>query len=174
MTVFVALLRAVNVGGTGKLPMADLRAIAERQGFRDVATYIQSGNLVFRTELTRQEAQARLEEALAAHFGRSADVFLRTAEELQSLSGRIPFADAAPNQVLITFLPEEASADALEHMIAPDGEQAAVLGSEIAVHFPNGMGRSKLKLPAVKPGTARNLNTVHKLLEMARQLEGAA
>lgn len=173
MTVFVALLRAVNVGGTGKLPMADLRAMAEEQGFRDVATYIQSGNLIFTTELTRQEARARLEEALAGHFGKSSRVLLRTAEELQSLSARNPFADAVPNQVLITFLPEEAPADALEHMVAPDGEEAAVLGSEIAVHFPNGMGRSKMKLPALKPGTARNLNTVRKLLEMARQLEGA-
>jgi len=169
MTVFVALLRAVNVGGTGKLPMAELRALAEKEGFTDAATYIQSGNLVFRSTLSRADVQARLETALSRYFGKPQTVLLRTADELEDLCARSPFPDAAPNRILITFLSEPAPAGALEDMVAPDGEQAEILGSEIAVHYPNGQGRSKLKLPALKPGTVRNLNTVRKLLEMARE-----
>ncbi len=169
MTVFVALLRAVNVGGTGKLPMADLRSMAEEIGFENVATYIQSGNLVFSTGLPAEDALARLTEVLTRYFGKTPGVLLRSLPELEALCARMPFPDATPSQLLVTFLPEEASMGALEGMCAPDGEEAVVLGSEIVVHYPNGQGRSKLKLPALKPGTARNVNTVRKLLEMARE-----
>ncbi|WP_428648050.1 DUF1697 domain-containing protein [Roseibium sp.] len=168
MTVFVALLRAVNVGGTGKLPMADLRAMAEKLCFENIATYIQSGNLVFSTDLGASAARARLDEALTGHFGKSPGVILRSLSELEALCGRMPFQDASPSQVLVTFLPEEAPSNALEDMVAPDGEEAVVLGTEIVVHYPKGMGRSKLKFPSLKPGTARNVNTVRKLLDMAK------
>lgn len=169
MTVFVALLRAVNVGGTGKLPMADLRAMAEKLGFDNVATYIQSGNLVFTSERAPEEVLAGLDDVLTTRFGKSPGIMLRTLDELEALCARMPFQDAQPNQALVTFLPEAASSDALDHMVAADGEEAVVLGSEIVVHYPTGQGRSKLKLPALKPGTARNLNTVRKLLELARE-----
>ncbi|MCK7614317.1 DUF1697 domain-containing protein [Roseibium sediminicola] len=169
MAVFVALLRAVNVGGTGKLPMADLRAMAEALGFDNIATYIQSGNLVFTSDLAAEEVLAGLDDALTAHFGKSPGIMLRALDELEALYARMPFQDAQPSQVLVTFLQEETAPDALEHMVAADGEEAVVLGSEIVVHYPNGQGRSKLKLPALKPGTARNLNTVRKLLELARE-----
>lgn len=169
MTVFVALLRAVNVGGTGKLPMADLRALAEKLGFEQVATYIQSGNLVFATGMKREEVFAGLDDALTSYFGKSPGIMLRSLDELETLCVRMPFGDAQPNRVLITFLPGDVPSDALDHMVAPDGEKAMVLGREIVVHYPDGQGRSKLKLRALKPGTARNLNTVRKLLELARE-----
>jgi len=169
MTVFIALLRAVNVGGTGKLPMADLRAMAEKLGFEQVATYIQSGNLVFSSDLPEEEVHVRLTEALSGYFGKAASVILRTSSDFEELIENIPFPDALPNQLLVTFLQEEAAADTLDGLVAPDGEEALVLGREIFIHFPKGMGASKLKLPAWKIGTARNLNTVRKLLEMARE-----
>ncbi|MHA7775847.1 DUF1697 domain-containing protein [Roseibium sp. M-1] len=172
MTVFIALLRAVNVGGTGKLPMADLRAMAQELGFEKVSTYIQSGNLVFSSDLPGEEVHVRLTEALTAYLGKPASVILRTSAEFEDLDANMPFQDALPNQLLITFLSGEAAADALDGLVAPSGEEAAIRGREIFVHFPNGMGGSKMKLPALKSGTGRNLNTVRKLLEMAREKVG--
>lgn len=169
MTVFIALLRAVNVGGTGKLPMADLRAMAEKIGLEDAATYIQSGNLVFSTDLAAQDVHTRLTEALTGYFGKTPGVILRTLPDLESLCAQIPFPEASPKRVLVTFLPNAAPPDALAAMVAPDGEEAVVLETEIVVRYPDGLGRSKLKFPALKPGTARNLNTVRKLLELARE-----
>ncbi|WEX78336.1 DUF1697 domain-containing protein [Sinorhizobium numidicum] len=171
MPVYVALLRAVNVGGTGTLPMAELGAICEGLGFTDVRTYIQSGNVIFRSELAEAEVQKRLEDALAAKMGKAPGVVLRSRRELEAIAANAPFPDAKPNFLLITFLPQPPPADALDKLVAPDGEQVQIDGREIYIQFPNGSGRSKLKLPALKPGTARNLNTVRKLAEMAAALE---
>ncbi|SCB21047.1 DUF1697 domain-containing protein [Rhizobium multihospitium] len=171
MTVFIALLRAVNVGGTGLLPMADLKALCEAIGFTDVRTYIQSGNVVFRAEADEATVQARLEEALAAKMGKSPGVILRSRQALERVAENSPFPHAKPNYLLVTFLQEAAPKDALEKLVAPSGEEVHIAGREIYVHYPDGSGRSKLKLPALKAGTSRNLNTVRKLAEMARELE---
>ena len=171
MPVHVALLRAVNVGGTGMLPMADLKILCEDLGFTDVRTYIQSGNVLFRSELCESEVQKRLEEALTAKMGKTPGVLIRSRRELEAVAAKAAFPDAKPNFLLIAFLPEPPPADALEKLVAPDGEEVKIDGREIYIHYPNGAGRSKLKLPALKPGTARNLNTVRKLAELAAALE---
>ncbi|AGB70464.1 MULTISPECIES: DUF1697 domain-containing protein [Rhizobium] len=171
MTVFVALLRAVNVGGTGMLSMADLKALCEEIGFQDVRTYIQSGNVVFRAGEDEATVQARLEKALAAKMGKSPGVILRSREALERAADNSPFPHAKPNYLLVTFLQEAAPEDALTKLVAPGGEEVHIAGLEIYVHYPDGSGRSKLKLPALKAGTSRNLNTVRKLAEMARELE---
>ncbi|WP_026618629.1 DUF1697 family protein [Ensifer sp. WSM1721] len=171
MPVYVALLRAVNVGGTGTLPMAELKAVCERLGFADVKTYIQSGNVLFRSELSETDVQAGLESALAERMGKAPGVLLRSRRELDAVVSKAPFPHAKPNFLLVTFLPEPPAADALEKLVAPDGEEVQVRGREIYIHYPDGSGRSKLKLPALKPGTARNLNTVRKLAEMAAAME---
>ncbi|TIX89792.1 DUF1697 domain-containing protein [Rhizobium sp. P44RR-XXIV] len=171
MTVFVALLRAVNVGGTGTLPMAELKVLCEEIGFTDVKTYIQSGNLLFRSDEAEATVKARLEEALARKMGKSPGVILRSRRELETAAESSPFPNAKPNYLLVTFLPEAAPKDALDKLAAPGGEEVQVAGREIYIHYPDGSGRSKLKLPALKAGTARNLNTVRKLAEMARELE---
>ncbi|ENN86177.1 hypothetical protein RHSP_33595 [Rhizobium freirei PRF 81] len=171
MAVFVALLRAVNVGGTGTLPMAELKALCEEIGFTDVKTYIQSGNVLFRSEEDEKTVQARLEEALTRHMGTSPGVILRSRGALESAADHSPFPHAKPNYLLISFLPDAAPRDALDKLVAPGGEEVHIAGREIYVHYPDGSGRSKLKLPALKAGTSRNLNTVRKLAEMARELE---
>ncbi|MGO8073683.1 DUF1697 domain-containing protein [Rhizobium leguminosarum] len=171
MTVFVALLRAVNVGGTGALPMAELKAICEGLGFSDVKTYIQSGNVLFRADEAEKRVEERLDEALGKKMGKRPGVMVRSRKELDSIVADAPFPDAKPNFLLVYFLPEKPPGDALEKMVAPDGEEAKLAGREIYVHYPNGSGRSKLKLPALKPGTSRNLNTVRKLADMAAALE---
>jgi uncharacterized protein (DUF1697 family) len=171
MPVYVALLRAVNVGGTGALPMAELRAICERIGFSDVKTYIQSGNVLFRSQEAEAAVRRRLESALAETMGKSPGVILRSRKELDAAAEGSPFPHAKPNFLLVSFLPEPPPADALDSLSAPDGEEVKIVGREIYIHYPNGSGRSKLKLPALKPGTSRNLNTTRKLAEMAAALE---
>jgi uncharacterized protein (DUF1697 family) len=171
MTVYIALLRAVNVAGT-TLPMTELKSICENLGFADVKTYIQSGNVLFRSDEAEAKVADKLDEALGRKFGKKPGVMVRSTQELEAIVENAPFPEAKPNFLLVHFLPEKAAKDALDKMVAPDGEEAVVAGREIYVHYPIGSGKSKLKLPALKPGTSRNLNTVRKLAEMARVMEG--
>ena len=171
MTVYVALLRAINVGGTGKLPMAELKAVCEKLGFSNVKTYIQSGNVLFRADEAEADVEQKLDDALGKLLGKKPGVMLRSRKELEAIAANSPFPNAKPNYLLVSFLPEAAPDDALDRMVAPDGEEAVLAGREIYVHFPIGSGKSKLKLPALKPGTTRNLNTVRKLAEMAGAME---
>jgi uncharacterized protein (DUF1697 family) len=171
MAVYVALLRAVNVGGTGSLPMTELKAICEELGFADAKTYIQSGNVLFRSDEAEKVVEEKLDAALGRTMGKRPGVMVRSRKELDAIVANVPFPQAKPNFLLVYFLPEATASDALEKMVAPDGEEAKLAGREIYVHYPNGSGRSKLKLPVLKPGTSRNLNTVRKLAEMAADLE---
>lgn len=169
MPVFVALLRAVNVGGTGKLPMSELRELCEAAGFEKVTTYIQSGNVVFSTRLGKAKVQAKLEAALAAKLGKPVGVHLRTPSELDDIVQRNPFKEAPPNRLLVLFLDRAAPPDALEALVIPGREELEASGREIFIHYPDGQGRSKLKLPFARTATARNLNTVAKLCELSRR-----
>ena len=166
MATFAALLRAVNVGGTGKLPMSELRALCEACGFTEVATYIQSGNVVFRTRLSaaraKKELEARLRQAMGAEHG----AMIRRAGELRSLLDDNPFPDAPPARVLVLFLDRAPAVLDLEQVVSPGREQLAIRGRELVIHYPDGMGKSKLRHPFQKTGTGRNLNTVRKLVEM--------
>jgi uncharacterized protein (DUF1697 family) len=172
MTVHVALLRAINVGGTGKLPMAELKALAEDLGFRDVSTYIQSGNLVLRDAGDAASVAGRLDAALGEKLGKRPGVFVRSPAELDAVLSANPFPDAIPSQLLVTFFAEPLPDEALSGLVAPDGEEVVALGREIYVHYPIGAGRSRLKLPILKLGTARNINTVARLAQLAHALEG--
>ena len=98
MTAFVALLRAVNVGGTGKLPMSDLTRICEAAGFTAVRTYIASGNVVFKSAATESEVKAVLENALRAYAGKPVGVLVRTASEIAEVLARNPFPKAPGNR----------------------------------------------------------------------------
>lgn len=166
MTRYVCLLRAVNVGGTGKLPMAELRAMCEVAGFTDVRTYIASGNVVLRSASTARQVQATLEAAMARYAGKPVAVLVRTAEEMRAVWKRNPFPDGAPNRVIVTFLDRAPTADAIVNISGRADESLALGEREIYVHYGEGMGNSKLKIPAAKAGTARNLNTVATLVEM--------
>ena len=166
MQTYICLLRAVNVGGTGKLPMATLRAMCEAAGFTGVRTYIASGNVVLRSASTALQVQSALEAALAQYAGKPVAVLVRTAAEMADVLAANPFPDAAPNRVAVIFLDQPPPPDALEAVSGQAGEELWLGPREIHVHYRNGMGDSKLKIPAAKAGTARNLNTVAKLVEM--------
>lgn len=167
MQTYVALLRAVNVGGTGKLPMAELRAMCEEAGFAAVRTFIASGNVVFQSALTAARVGAALETRLHAHAGKPVGVLIRTGAEMAAVQAANPFPDAPGNRVVAIFLDEAPPADALEQASGRRGELIALGTREIYVHYGDGMADSRLKIPAARTGTARNMNTVAKLAAMA-------
>ena len=167
MTAFIALLRAVNVGGTGKLPMTDLKAICEAAGFERVQTYIASGNVVFESEQPDIEVKAALEAQLLAYAAKPIAVLVRTAAETAAVLAANPFPDKAPNRTVAIFLSGPPPPDLLDGITGLNGEEILPGRREIYVHYGNGMADSKLKIPAAATGTARNMNTVAKLAEMA-------
>ncbi|MGH9460071.1 MAG: DUF1697 domain-containing protein [Vicinamibacteria bacterium] len=168
MAVFVAFLRAVNVGGTGKLAMSELRELCEDAGFENVATYIQSGNLVLTSKLAAAKVKQKLEAVLKKKMGKPVGVFLRTPAELEAVVGRNPFKRAAPHQLLVLFLDRAPPKNAIASLEIPGREEVKLSGREVFIHYPDGMGRSKLKTPFAETATGRNLNTVRKLVELSR------
>jgi uncharacterized protein (DUF1697 family) len=164
----VALLRAVNVGGRGKVPMAELRDLFEELGHTEVQTYIASGNVVF---AGKPDAQ-RLERAIADRFGVETTVILRTAKQLQAVLGAHPFGKDT-SQTYVTFLVDKPTAAAVKAVhaleIAPD--EARVIGRELYLRFPQGLGRSKTPARVDRAlkvaGTNRNWRTVAKLAELS-------
>lgn len=167
MTTCIALLRAVNVGGTGKLPMAQLRSLVEAAGFSQVRTYIASGNVVFSSGSTPAQAREAIESRLHAHFGRPVDVMLRTHAELAAVLAANPFPAMAPNRTLAIFLHDAPPPDLLQTVSGLAGEVLVPGTREIYVHYPDGMAGSKLKIPAARLGTARNMNTIAQLVRMS-------
>ena len=171
MTSYVALLRAVNVGGTGKMPMQDLVAMCEKLGFTKVKTYIASGNVVFHSRKSEAAVQSALETAMEKYAGKPVGVMVRTPDELQQVLADNPFPKAAPNRVVAIFLASAPPKDALRAVTGQADDEEVALGKrEIYVKYGAGMAHSKLKIPAAKTGTARNMNTVAKLAEMSAAL----
>jgi uncharacterized protein (DUF1697 family) len=170
MTQFIALLRAVNVGGTGKLPMTELKAMCEAAGFEKVKTYIASGNVVFVSPLSETAVKTALEAKLADYAGKQVPVMVRTAGEMETVAQSNPFAEAEPNRVTAIFLDAPPPSDALEQAVGQTVEVCALGAREIYVHYPSGQANTKLRIPAARDGTARNMNTVAKLVEMAAAL----
>lgn len=169
MPRYVALLRAVNVGGTGKLPMTDLEVMCIDAGLTRVETYIASGNVVFDCKAAPTRVKAALEARLLAYAGKPVSVAVRTAPEMAAVLGANPFPHADPKFTYAIFLDRRPPRDALEHAVGRRDEAMRLGDREIFVHYPSGMGRSKLRIPAAKLGTARNMNTIAKLAEIASQ-----
>ena len=171
MTVFVLLLRAINVGGTGKLPMSDLQRLCEKAGFRRVRTYIASGNVVAERDGSETHAKAALEAELRAYAGKPAgkpiSVIVRTGAEMSAVVANNPFPDRSASRTVAIFLDDAPAADALGGVTGQANEEVRLGAREIYVHYPDGIGRSKLRIPAARDGTARNMNTVARLAAMA-------
>lgn len=171
MAGYAALLRAVNVGGTGKLAMSDLKALCVAAGLEEVATYIQSGNVVFRSRRSEASVKKLLEQALEEHMGKPVGVLIRGVEELKALLEANPFPAAAPNRVIVLFLDAAPPPTSLRGVLCPDGEELALSGRHVFVNYPHGLGRSKLKVPFRDMGTGRNLNTVRKLVSLLESMK---
>ena len=167
MKHYIAFLRAVNVGGTGKLPMSELRNMCVALGFTDVSTYIASGNVAFTSCEGKRHVKTALERQLRGYAGKDIGVIVRTPTELAAMLTSNPFTDRDPRRSVVIFLDSKPPADALASLSGQDAEELALGAQEIYVYYANGMGRSKLRIPAARTGTARNLNTIRKMLERA-------
>lgn len=173
MTSYVALLRAVNVGGSGKLPMSELKAIGEACGFQHVRTFIASGNLLFDSDSAESDVEAKIERQLEGFFGKHLPVFVRSAAEMAEVAARNPFADVKPNRVMAHFIAEQPEAAMLEAATGLQGERMALGPRAIYVSYGEGIGSTKLKLPAVREGTARNMNSVAKMAVILADMAAA-
>ena len=166
MTSYIALLRAVNVGGTGKLPMADLRAMATELGYSNVRTFIASGNLLFDSPLSEAEVKAALEARLEAYAGKPVPVFVRTAAEMAAVGAANPFPDAHGSRLMVFFYDAAPPADLLDLVRGQAGERLSLGLRELYVDYGEGIRFTKLKIPGSANGTGRNMNTVIKLAKM--------
>lgn len=181
--VWVALLRGVNVGGRNRIHMTALKELHERLGFTDVATYIQSGNVVFRGPDADAWGMARkVEKAIADEFGHQVHVILRAGEELQRIATSNPFLEdrgCDPSKLHVTFLASAPAPGKAGSLRAPEGRgDALVVGArDIFLHCPGGYGRSALTNDRLEralrvQATTRNWNTVCVLADMAGRLRG--
>jgi uncharacterized protein (DUF1697 family) len=168
MTAYVALLRAVNLFGR-PLKMADLKRIAEELGLQSPRTFIASGNLLFASEKSEDAVKAVLEKAIEGHMGKPIGVMVRTAREMAAVATASPFADEPGNRVVAIFLDAPPPKEAIEQAKNVADERMALGEREIYVHYPSGQGQSKLRIPAAAAGTARNMYTVAKLAELAKE-----
>ena len=166
MPTFVALLRAVNVLGAGQIAMADLKVLCTEAGFAAVRTYIASGNVILESRMSAPRIKATLESALKEHLGKPIGVHVRSASELADVLARNPFPRKAPDRTMAVFLDRPLKSDALDEMRGRRNEEVRLSGRELFVHYPDGQGRSRLIIPQAKTGTARNMNTVAKLVEL--------
>src|SRR5262245_33584827 len=173
---WVALLRGVNLGAHNKVPMAGLRHLMTDIGAEDVKTYVQSGNVVFRSALARAELARRIEREISVRFGVDADVVLCTKSELARIVAGNPFAEdeSEPTRLHVTFLAEAPDrgrmADLEGEEFAPDRFQ--VTRAAVYLHTPKGYGRSKLSNTYFERklgvrATTRNWRTVTTLAELA-------
>lgn len=177
MTVWVALFRAVNIGGHNKLPMAGLARLLEDLGCRDVRTYVQSGNAVFRSDGDAATLAGRIGAAVEQQHGFRPGVLLWGAGELErAVSGNpFPEGDADPRSLHLFFLSErplDPDLDALDRAKAAS-ERFMLDGRTLYFHAPDGVGRSKfparVEAALGVEATGRNWRTVRRLLEMARE-----
>jgi uncharacterized protein (DUF1697 family) len=182
MSVVISLLRGINVGGHHKIKMEALRTLYESLGLLDAQTYLQSGNVIFKTKRRDLTLLAKqIEDRIERRFGFRVDVIVRTSSDLRDVIARNPFATRSgvdPSRLLVTFLASNPSAEARDNLakIKIHPEELRIDGRELYTYYPDGMARPKLSWAAIEKmlkisGTGRNWNTVRKLLEIAETME---
>lgn len=180
MTTVISMLRGINVGGHSQVNMDALRKLYESIGMQRPQTYVQSGNVIFKTEERNFiELAERIERAIEKKFGFRPDVILRTASDWNSVVAKNPFAkrkEIHPGKLAVIFFKKASDREACNNLLysKPDDEEVHISDRELYIYFPKGMGQSKLFASICRKlnsGTARNWNTVSKLLEIAHKLE---
>jgi uncharacterized protein (DUF1697 family) len=185
MPVLISMLRGVNVVGHNKIKMDALRALYESLKLEDPRTHIQSGNVIFRTKAVTNEKNSaalakKIQNAIEGKFGFRPEVILRTPDEMRSAIVANPFTgrDLEPGKILITFLAADPAPETRATLASFKDypEELHLKGRELYIYFPNGAGKSKLPWSKVEKltkvsGTARNWNSVTKLLAIAEEME---
>jgi uncharacterized protein (DUF1697 family) len=172
----IVLLRGINLGPTNRVPMPALRELLGERGFKDVRTYVQSGNIVLESDLSPARLTTKCKHAIAEGFGLDIDVVVRTRDELAAVVTRNPLGEIAenPKRYQVTFLSDELNGDEVKKLaaLAAETERVEVIGREVYAWHPDGVARSKLWARLGGKGlgvsaTSRNWSTVTTLLEMA-------
>jgi uncharacterized protein (DUF1697 family) len=172
MATYVAFLRGVNLGPNNKISMPALRAMAEDLGYTDVATYINSGNLIVTSPKKAATLEREISKAIKDRFGRPIDVTVRTPAQLKKILADNPYPDGNPSQVTIAFLTKVPAADAKDKVaaVAKDHEPFVISGQQVYVNYSQGIGRSKLaeKFSDIigVSATVRNIRTIDKVLAL--------
>lgn len=178
MTTYLSLFRGINVGGNHKVKMDALKAVHEALGLTDILSYIQSGNIVFKSDATdTAQLQKLIAASFATTFGFRSEVIVRTSDELNTIIAQNPFhnqPDKEPNRIAVLFLATLPAPTAQEALLAAytGPEEIFCVGQEVYIYYPDGIGRSKLSHSFLEKklqtgGTVRNLNTTLKLQELA-------
>lgn len=175
------MLRGLNLGAHNRIKMDALREVYASLKLEDARTYVQSGNVIFRTkEKNLPQLAGKIQKAIEKNFGCRTEVILRTPDEFRRTIAASPFAgrDLEPGKVLITFLAAEPAREAQQALDAfkKYPEELHLKGRELYIYFPNGAGRSKLPWSQVEKflkvtGTSRNWNSVTKMLAMAEEMD---
>lgn len=182
MPVLISMLRGVNVGPHNRIKMDELRAVYKRLGFEDPQTYVQSGNVIFRAEdKNLKQISAKIQDGIEKKFKFRPEVIVRTADDFRKAIAASPFADRPslePSKILVTFLsgPPAREAHTVFEKFRDHPEEIHLKGTELYIYFPNGAGKSKLPWASVEKllkvtGTARNWNSVTKMLATAEEME---
>jgi len=182
MPILISMLRGVNVGPHNRIKMDELRSLYKSLGLEDPRTYVQSGNVIFRTkEKNLVQLASQIQDAIEKKCKFRPGVILRRTNEFRKAIAATPFADRPelePGKILVTFLadepPKETHANLAKFEEYP--EELHLKGRELYIYFPNGAGKSKLPWSSVEKflkvtGTARNWNSVTKMLAMAEEME---
>jgi uncharacterized protein (DUF1697 family) len=183
MAVLISMLRGVNLGSHNRIKMEELRALYESMKLEDPRSYVQSGNVIFRTkEKNSLQLAKKIQAGIEKKSGCCPEVILRTAQDLRRVIAANPFPEqtkSEPGKVLVTFLAGEPPRDAEANLEKFKGlpEELHLKGRELYIYFPNGAGRSKLPWSTVEKflrvtGTARNWNSVQAMLKIAEEMEG--
>jgi uncharacterized protein (DUF1697 family) len=174
VATYVAFLRGVNLGPSNKISMPSLRAIAEDLGYTDVATYINSGNLIISSTKNAATVEREISDAIKKTFGRPIDVAVRTPSQLKKILAENPYPDGNQSQVTVAFLTKTPAADAKEKVaaVAKDYEPFTFSGQQVYVNYSKGIGKSKLaekfsNIVGVS-STVRNIRTVEKVLALCQ------
>jgi uncharacterized protein (DUF1697 family) len=170
MQTYVALLRGINVGGNTMVSMKELSAICTHIGLENVRTYLNSGNVIFQSPLPESELQIMLETELSKKTGKDIGVIIRSPGYLEHVVNNNPFPEAVPSQVVVLLVTEPVATNILAEFVIQGREKVVPGRREVYVHYPDGMGRSKLKWPrSLRGGTMRNINTLSKLVRLAAE-----
>jgi len=180
--VLISMLRGVNLGPHNRIKMDVLRTVYESLGLEDPRTYVQSGNVIFRTrEKNLAQLAKKIQKGIEKKFGCCPDVLLRTTNEMKKVVAANPFAgrDLEPGKILVSFLSDAPGREAEATLagLKKHPEEMHLIGRELYIYFPNGAGRTKLPWSQLErlfkvTGTARNWNSVNALLEIASEMEG--
>jgi uncharacterized protein (DUF1697 family) len=178
MKTYIALLKGINVGGHKKVPMAELRTMLINAGFQNVQTYIQSGNIIFQSSEKTSELETKIENLIASNFGFEVSVIIKTNKELQTIFEGSPFSKEKKEKsyfIMLNRIPEINLVEEVDQLIY-ENEEIIIKNDCLYFYCSAGFGKTKFNMNTYKRklkliGTARNYNTMVKLLSLSAELK---